>query len=328
MGFKDWIKYDLMWGIEDKLFDAKVKAIGVADIFKEASVEAKEGIAQTGKEFVELMGEGVEQLTGQDKINEANIIYDKQVKKYELSIKRYNNTAKRVEESINSNISRINDFKVKIYEEILPRFVSIANQIDDVSIKSKFDMNKNISINELKSEYLPCRSVVVNQLSKMNITISVFVSPTYTILQMRKNAKESLQNAYEFEKKVNLEIEKIFSETSRIESTSRSLNNIGTYFEDMNEITIKLIERFEEKFEKLDKNNLFLYRRDGSKKLDLELLPEEIINYYDACLNCCIVLKEMGMKSYIKNNEIITSEVKELNNKCGEFKHMYMGMGA
>lgn len=328
MGFKDWIKYDLMWGIEDKLFDAKVKAIGVADIFKEASVEAKEGIAQTGKEFVELMGEGVEQLTGQDKINEANIIYDKQVKKYELSIKRYNNTAKRVEESINPNISRINDFKVKIYEEILPRFVSIANQIDDVSIKSKFDMNKNVGINELKSEYIPCRSVVVNQLSKMNITISVFVSPTYTILKMRKNAKESLQNAYEFEKKVNLEIEKIFAETSRIESISRSLNNIGTYFEDMNEITIKLIERFEEKFEKLGKNNLSLYRRDGSKKLDLELLPEEIINYYDACLNCCIVLKEMGMKSYIKNNEIITYEVKELNNKCGEFKHMYMEMGA
>lgn len=327
MGFKDWIKYDLMWGIEDKVFDAKVNAIGVADIFKEAAVEAKEGIAQTSKEFVELMGEGVEQLTGQDKMNEANIIYYNQVKKYELSIKRYNDTAKRVEESINSNISRINHFKVKIYEEILPRFVSIANQIDYVSIKSKFDMNKNISINELKREDIPCRSVI-NQLSKINITISAFVSPAYTILKMRKNAKESLQNAYEFEKEVNLEIEKIFAETSRIEITSSSLNNIATYFEDMNEITIKLIERFEEKFEKLNKNNLSLYKKDGSKKLDLELLPKEIINYYDACLNCCIVLKEMGIKSYIKNNEIITSEVKELNNKYGEFKHIYMEMGA
>jgi len=327
MGFKDWIKYDLMWGIEDKLFDAKVKVIGVADIFKEASVEAKEGIVQTGKEFVDLMGEGVEQLTGQDKINEANIIYDKQVKKYELSIERYNNTAKRVEESINSNISRINDFKVRIFEEILPRFVNIANKIDDVSIKSKFDMNKNISIKELKSEYLPCRSVVVNQLSKMNITFSVFISPAYTILKMRKNAKESLQSAYEFEKKVNLEVEKIFAESSRIEIVSCSLNNIGTYFEDMNDITLKLIERFEEKFENLDKNNLSLYRRDGSKKLDLELLPEDIRNYYDACLNCCIVLKEMAMKSYIKNNQIVTSEVERLNNKCYKFKRMRMGMG-
>lgn len=25
MGFKDWVKYDLMWGIEDKIFDAKIK---------------------------------------------------------------------------------------------------------------------------------------------------------------------------------------------------------------------------------------------------------------------------------------------------------------
>lgn len=328
MGFKDWVKYDLMWGIEDKIFDAKIKAKDVAYVLKDASEEAKQGIVQTGKEFVDLMGDGVDQLTGNDKINEANLIYYNQLKKYELSINRYNNIAKIVEESINSNILRINNFKVKIFDELLPRFVNIANQIDDVSIKSKFDMNRRISIKELKSQHLPCRNVVVNQLSKRNITFSVFISPTYAILKMRKNAKESLEKAYEFEKEVNLEIEKIFYESSRIENVDSSLKNIGTYFEGMNEITLRLIKRFEEKFENLDKKNISLYRKDGSKKLDLDSLPVEIINYYDACLNCCIVLKEMAMKSYIKYNTIMIAEVKELNNKSDEFNRMYMEMGA
>ena len=96
----------------------------------------------------------------------------------------------------------------------------------------------------------------------------------------------------------------------------------------MREITLKLIETFEEKFNQLEKNDLSLYRRDGSNKFDLELLPKDFQNYYEACLNLCIVLKEMGLKAYLKNDLIITSEVEELSDRYDEFRKINMEMEA
>ncbi|MDU6809295.1 MAG: hypothetical protein E6423_10945 [Clostridium sp.] len=328
MGFGDWLKYDLKWGIEDKLFDAKIKARGIADVFKEASVEAKEGIEQAGKEFVDLIGDGVEQLTGQDKVKEAELIYERQIKKYERTIKLYNSTARIVEESLSESIFSINKSKSNIYKEILPRFVCIADRIEDVYIKSKFQINNNININQIRGQYLPTKSSVINKLSRQSIIFAIAISPTLGILKMRKDAKDSLQRAYELECEIKLEIEKIFAEKDRIENISSALKNVSIYFQDMREITLKLIETFEEKFNQLEKNDLSLYRRDGSNKFDLELLPKDFQNYYEACLNLCIVLKEMGLKAYLKNDLIITSEVEELSDRYDEFRKINMEMEA
>lgn len=340
MGFRDWLKYNVLWEIESKVDDivygvrdvkykaerAKDIVCELAEIFQEAGEEAREGIIESGKEFVELMGEGVDELTGKDKLNEAEEIYNKAVTKLQKKEEDFKKFKEEKENDLNNKIEIINQCKEHLYRDTLKQFINLASKIEETSIKSKMKLDYDVKIADIEKASMPSYYEILKRPSYPVITF--ISSPIVGIWKMRSAAKKTLENAKEVELQVELELKKITAERRRLTLLNKSMNNVCIYFKEMLEVTNKVIDEFEKTLKNIDKNQMYLYKRDGSNKLDLELLPDEVQDYFIASYNMCATMIKMGQKQYIENKKVKSKEVVELENKRKQFIEIYEGISA
>lgn len=340
MGFRDWLKYNVLWEIESKVDDivygvrdvkykaerAKDIVCELAEIFQEAGEEAREGIIESGKEFVELMGEGVDELIGKDKLNEAEEIYNKAVNKLQKKEEDFKKFKEEKENDLNNKIEIINQCKEHLYRDTLKQFINLASKIEETSIKSKMKLDYDVKIVDIKKASMPSYYEILKSPSYPVITF--ISSPIVGIWKMRSAAKKTLENAKEVELQVELELKKITAERRRLTLLNKSMNNVCIYFKEMLEVTNKVIDEFEKTLKNIDKNQMYLYKRDGSNKLDLELLPDEVQDYFIASYNMCATMIKMGQKQYIENKKVKSKEVVELENKRKQFIEIYEGISA
>ena len=340
MGFRDWLKYNVLWEIESKVDDivygvrdvkykaerAKDIVCELAEIFQEAGEEAREGIIESGKEFVELMGEGVDELTGKNKLNEAEEIYNKAVNKLQKKEEDFKKFKEEKENDLNNKIEIINQCKEHLYRDTLKQFINLASKIEETSIKSKMKLDYDVKIVDIKKASMPSYYEILKSPSYPVITF--ISSPIVGIWKMRSAAKKTLENAKEVELQVELELKKITAERRRLTLLNKSMNNVCIYFKEMLEVTNKVIDEFEKTLKNIDKNQMYLYKRDGSNKLDLELLPDEVQDYFIASYNMCATMIKMGQKQYIENKKVKSKEVVELENKRKQFIEIYEGISA
>lgn len=340
MGFRDWLKYNVLWEIESKVDDivygvrdvkykaerAKDIVCELAEIFQEAGEEAREGIIESGKEFVELMGEGVDELIGKDKLNEAEEIYNKAVNKLQKKEEDFKKFKEEKENDLNNKIEIINQCKEHLYRDTLKQFINLASKIEETSIKSKMKLDYDVKIADIEKASMPSYYEILKRPSYPVITF--ISSPIVGIWKMRSAAKKTLENAKEVELQVELELKKITAERRRLTLLNKSMNNVCIYFKEMLEVTNKVIDEFEKTLKNIDKNQMYLYKRDGSNKLDLELLPDEVQDYFIASYNMCATMIKMGQKQYIENKKVKSKEVVELENKRKQFIEIYEGISA
>lgn len=340
MGFRDWLKYNVLWEIESKVDDivygvrdvkykaerAKDIVCELAEIFQEAGEEAREGIIESGKEFVELMGEGIDELTGKDKLNEAEEIYNKAVTKLQKKEEDFKKFKEEKENDLNNKIEIINQCKEHLYRDTLKQFINLASKIEETSIKSKMKLDYDVKIADIEKASMPSYYEILKRPSYPVITF--ISSPIVGIWKMRSAAKKTLENAKEVELQVELELKKITAERRRLTLLNKSMNNVCIYFKEMLEVTNKVIDEFEKTLKNIDKNQMYLYKRDGSNKLDLELLPDEVQDYFIASYNMCATMIKMGQKQYIENKKVKSKEVVELENKRKQFIEIYEGISA
>lgn len=340
MGFRDWLKYNVLWEIESKVDDivygvrdvkykaerAKDIVCELAEIFQEAGEEAREGIIESGKEFVELMGEGIDELTGKDKLNEAEEIYNKAVNKLQKKEEDFKKFKEEKENDLNNKIEIINQCKEHLYRDTLKQFINLASKIEETSIKSKMKLDYDVKIADIEKASMPSYYEILKRPSYPVITF--ISSPIVGIWKMRSAAKKTLENAKEVELQVELELKKITAERRRLTLLNKSMNNVCIYFKEMLEVTNKVIDEFEKTLKNIDKNQMYLYKRDGSNKLDLELLPDEVQDYFIASYNMCATMIKMGQKQYIENKKVKSKEVVELENKRKQFIEIYEGISA
>lgn len=340
MGFRDWLKYNVLWEIESKVDDivygvrdvkykaerAKDIVCELAEIFQEAGEEAREGIIESGKEFVELMGEGIDELTGKDKLNEAEEIYNKAVTKLQKKEEDFKKFKEEKENDLNNKIEIINQCKEHLYRDTLKQFINLASKIEETSIKSKMKLDYDVKIADIEKASMPSYYEILKRPSYPVITF--ISSPIVGIWKMRSAAKKTLENAKEVELQVELELKKITAERRRLTLLNKSMNNVCIYFEEMLEVTNKVIDKFEKTLKNIDKTQMYLYKRDGSNKLDLELLPDEVQDYFIASYNMCATMIKMGQKQYIENKKVKSKEVVELENKRKQFIEIYEGISA
>lgn len=340
MGFRDWLKYNVLWEIESKVDDivygvrdvkykaerAKDIVCELAEIFQEAGEEAREGIIESGKEFVELMGEGIDELTGKDKLNEAEEIYNKAVTKLQKKEEDFKKFKEEKENDLNNKIEIINQCKEHLYRDTLKQFINLASKIEETSIKSKMKLDYDVKIADIEKASMPSYYEILKRPSYPVITF--ISSPIVGIWKMRSAAKKTLENAKEVELQVELELKKITAERRRLTLLNKSMNNVCIYFKEMLEVTNKVIDKFEKTLKNIDKTQMYLYKRDGSNKLDLELLPDEVQDYFIASYNMCATMIKMGQKQYIENKKVKSKEVVELENKRKQFIEIYEGISA
>lgn len=272
------------------------------------------------------MGEGVDELTGKNKLNEAEEIYNKAVTKLQKKEEDFKKFKEEKENDLNNKIEIINQCKEHLYRDTLKQFINLASKIEETSIKSKMKLDYDVKIADIEKASMPSYYEILKRPSYPVITF--ISSPIVGIWKMRSAAKKTLENAKEVELQVELELKKITAERRRLTLLNKSMNNVCIYFKEMLEVTNKVIDEFEKTLKNIDKNQMYLYKRDGSNKLDLELLPDEVQDYFIASYNMCATMIKMGQKQYIENKKVKSKEVVELENKRKQFIEIYEGISA
>tara|TARA_B100000700_G_C15051492_1_gene860523 strand:+ start:1407 stop:2258 length:852 start_codon:yes stop_codon:yes gene_type:complete len=253
-------------------------------------------------------------VTGKKYAIQAEELYSKTKEKYEAACDHYQKQVGQVGKSIEQRVSRINQYKLDIYEVHFERFKNIARRLKNVTIQGQpFEELFDDSILEIK-QHVELREQ--NELMLIDFDNMSFLETAGMILTLgifsRKKAKESLANVKEEAARIDEEIEKMTTQLTQLSVVLKSIDAVVGYFDSLILNYEKLLQRFEwgvqsqRVYQMSEQNNLF------SLRLDFRLLPNVHIKEFLALFNLSIVLKQMANLGYLsESGEILQADTEK-----------------
>lgn len=272
-------------------------------------------VTDIGKKIVKSVAEQTSNMwngfTGKDKYDEANALYDKLSCRYNEEKNIFGKESKIAIDSIEVNITKINNYKEIIFTDLFPEMVEKLSKIKDVEIPSEFTKEK-YKTKGLRVDKIRKR----DELFSIDFDKNKFKVYTQAIFTLgfftRKKAKETLLEVENEEKKINSEIEKMKAELEKLKAIEMSLSNAVEYFESMVQVYSQLLTRLDNTMNTFYMKSMIFTHKLASKNFSLKMLPVVSIKEIQALVTASKVLKKIGETNFssieIEKVEVFSKE--------------------
>lgn len=298
---------------------AKSVAGKVSSTAKKVVKNGKDKIKKVSKKVKKKVSKSWGTFTGKDKADKAKKTFYEAKEKYKKEKDKFNQKLETIVSSINYKLSKINNFKEEIYQKKVKKYAVLVNRMTNFNLSSEelFDDNFDFEYNleKIRNE----DNVILIDFEKnkvLNNFKAIFTFGSFT----RKKARKSLEKAVEEKNKVDLNIEKMNSEISRLKLIDKALGNIYKYFEDLLEFFDQLMGRMNYSIENLRNTHLVQLNFTKNGKLDYNQLSKAQMNTFAATNTLMKILIDMGQRRYLKEKEIeiIEQDIEETSEEINK----------
>ena len=280
------------------IFGGFIRKIGSAA--KKVGTAVVSGVKKVGTAVTNGVKNVAARVSGKDKYEEAQRLYD------EIS-KRYN------EEHVKS----INDSKRMIKMELLPAMVNKISKIKDIRISDEYSVEEYIE-SVLNVDSIRSREQLFTidfNAHKVKTTFqAIFTLGFYT----RKKAKETLCNVKEEESKINSEISRMDSELNKINIIEKSIKQVADMFTSVIEMYNNMLIRLDSSINYLLVRSLAFAHQIVGKQMSVKVLPMMQQKEVEAIYTASKILKVMAETQLLNVEK--QKDVQEYDRKISDNK--------
>ena len=267
----------------------------------------------------------IDKFTGKDVYKAAQRKLKYNEGRYNNKLEKFERETKDINEKIYETITKINEHKKYIHEDLFSRLVDLLSKLKDIDIPEEFTEEKyKKQTNEIdfrlkvkaKDELFP----IDFDKDKFVTTIqAIFTFGIYTRRQANI-AKENVDNQIIAIKE---EMRKMDADLEKYKVCLESLENIEHYFSEMINLMDNWLRYLEHSVNYIGYVGMRIYKKLSKKSISIRFLHEKQQKELEATINLAKTLSELIKKEIVvdKDGQDLSDYANEMANACAKYNN-------